>query len=553
MIPLGTSNLNQIYINTENIVRKRSNSSVLAAENDVHSFKKEKIESKCDILKRKKPGGPYKLIFTDVLAKCGDQYFPGTVHKFSENGQVAVQLDCDNSLKLYDISTGVDDIIVNAAPNKNEVLNGSHVCFRVDNVADVFIKGIVQEIKDRPLKYQVRTENGEEKWCTRMDLRSIKFPIDKNENYDDEATDSALSETEMDMEVDEVFTIKRIGSVPSSSRSSTPQSHSSRSSRATTPHNYKKGDIVIANDGFRKKFNGKQWRRLCSAPHCDKESQKKGLCSRHFSSQTDLSKQQRQSDSLTPDSHSATPSDFPWLENVDESAVEAASTLMTLSRCATPYSESSTPQQKSPYKTSPFNVFRASSVSPYSHHSVIISSIQAFQSTPKFSPNRMSLNSTPSLPVSPDSGISLSIKDEKSSISLSPGSTIKITPHLSSFYNKAKVADGFSPIHPLVSSASNFIQSPVPIQPLPAVKPMLGLPATAKNINLSFSKPNHSISIPMGSEKSVFTKPGAVTKDHVATNLDQIYSPNSISSPTKLSWSSVAVEQGVDGRCMKKV
>lgn len=549
MIPLANSNINQIYINPENVGRKRINSSILTSDNEVLTLKKEKIENKCDILRQKKPIGPYKLTSQDVLAKCGNQYFPGTVNKFSENGHITVQLDCDNSLKSYDLSTGLDDIIVNIAPNKKEVLNGSHLCIRVEN-EDIFIKGIVQEIKDRPLKYKVKTENGEEKWCTRMDIRSIKFPIEKNENYDDEATDSALSETEMDLEVDEVFTTKRMGSVPSSSRSSTPQSHSSRSSRATTPHNYKKGDIVIANDGFRKKFNGKQWRRLCSAPHCDKESQKKGLCSRHFSSQTDHTKQQRQSDSLTPDnsSHSATPSDYPWLENIDKSAVEAASTLMTLSRCATPYSESSTPQQKSPYKlASPFNHFRASSVSPYSHQSVIVSSLQAFQSTPKYSPNRISLNSTPSLPVSPDSGISLSMKDEKSS----PGGP-KSTSLLLGSCSKDKVADGFSPIHPLISSASNFIQTPVPIQPLPAVKPVLCVASTS-TINENFSKPNNTIPIPMGSEKSVFTKPGTLPKDPVVTNLDQMISPNNNASPTKLSWSSAVVEQGGEGRCIKKV
>lgn len=34
---------------------------------------------------------------------------------------------------------------------------------------------------------------------------------------------------------------------------------------------------------IRKKFNGKQWRRLCSKDGCPKESQRRGLCSRHLS------------------------------------------------------------------------------------------------------------------------------------------------------------------------------------------------------------------------------------------------------------------------------
>ena len=38
----------------------------------------------------------------------------------------------------------------------------------------------------------------------------------------------------------------------------------------------------MAANGIRKKFNGKQWRRLCSREGCQKESQRKGFCSRHL-------------------------------------------------------------------------------------------------------------------------------------------------------------------------------------------------------------------------------------------------------------------------------
>ena len=48
-------------------------------------------------------------------------------------------------------------------------------------------------------------------------------------------------------------------------------------------HKFKKGDIVSAPNGIRKKFNGKQWRRLCSRDGCTKESQRRGYCSRHLS------------------------------------------------------------------------------------------------------------------------------------------------------------------------------------------------------------------------------------------------------------------------------
>lgn len=54
-------------------------------------------------------------------------------------------------------------------------------------------------------------------------------------------------------------------------------------SQAATPHRYKKGDVVVTPSGIRKKFNGKQWRRLCSKKECNKESQRRGYCSRHLS------------------------------------------------------------------------------------------------------------------------------------------------------------------------------------------------------------------------------------------------------------------------------
>ncbi|XP_077382848.1 protein capicua homolog isoform X3 [Festucalex cinctus] len=65
---------------------------------------------------------------------------------------------------------------------------------------------------------------------------------------------------------------------------------SSTSSRSRTPlslaQKYKKGDVVCTQNGIRKKFNGKQWRRLCSRDGCMKESQRRGYCSRHLSMRT---------------------------------------------------------------------------------------------------------------------------------------------------------------------------------------------------------------------------------------------------------------------------
>ncbi|XP_055378057.1 probable serine/threonine-protein kinase DDB_G0282963 [Condylostylus longicornis] len=63
----------------------------------------------------------------------------------------------------------------------------------------------------------------------------------------------------------------------------TPRSHpATPRSQAATPHRFKKGDVVQSESGVRKKYNGKQWRRLCSNQSCNKESQRRGYCSRHL-------------------------------------------------------------------------------------------------------------------------------------------------------------------------------------------------------------------------------------------------------------------------------
>lgn len=67
-----------------------------------------------------------------------------------------------------------------------------------------------------------------------------------------------------------------------STKSISSASLSSIPSLSGTPNKYKKGDIVAAANGIRKKFNGKQWRRLCSKENCSKESQRRGYCSRHL-------------------------------------------------------------------------------------------------------------------------------------------------------------------------------------------------------------------------------------------------------------------------------
>ena len=50
----------------------------------------------------------------------------------------------------------------------------------------------------------------------------------------------------------------------------------------TLPTTANVGDIMQYDDGTRKKFNGTNWRRLCSKSDCSYYSQSKGLCKPHL-------------------------------------------------------------------------------------------------------------------------------------------------------------------------------------------------------------------------------------------------------------------------------
>ena len=56
----------------------------------------------------------------------------------------------------------------------------------------------------------------------------------------------------------------------------------------TSSREAQKGEIRTQEDGVKRKFNGKQWRRLCSVKNCFKESQRNGYCSQHLKSPVEL-------------------------------------------------------------------------------------------------------------------------------------------------------------------------------------------------------------------------------------------------------------------------
>lgn len=146
-----------------------------------------------------------------------------------------------------------------------------------------------QQSQPPPIEYYRQTQSSP---TTQLHTPvSVCTPLPNGRHYDEfcESEDELRVDITFNSEVDAKLSgsSKRssMHSRGSSSSSITPRSQpATPRSQAATPHKYKKGDIVTNPNGISKKFNGKQWRRLCSMfkMGCMKESQRRGYCSRHL-------------------------------------------------------------------------------------------------------------------------------------------------------------------------------------------------------------------------------------------------------------------------------
>ncbi|XP_076261582.1 putative transcription factor capicua isoform X1 [Rhynchophorus ferrugineus] len=249
-----------------------------------------------------------------VLAKKEDWYYPGVI---KEAGLNTITVELDGKLEKITYENVFDNqcynIISDASPSVNQISLGIRVCVR-DN-QNMFVEGVVCRILEvQPARFVVAVigEKTYELTVKRADLRLLRppwwdelehmdlanpqfpeycrtspamlntpvstcTPISNGRTYDE------YGESEDELRP-EAFTEE--AKLSGGSKRSSVHSRGSSSSSVTqpaTPHKYKKGDVVSNPNGIRKKFNGKQWRRLCSKDGCNKESQRRGYCSRHLS------------------------------------------------------------------------------------------------------------------------------------------------------------------------------------------------------------------------------------------------------------------------------
>lgn len=325
--------------------------------------------------------------------------------------------------------------------------------------------------------------------------------VNNGNDVEDENTDSTISDEEM-VNTNKTFSQNfdfqnGTSATRSAKRVGTNRRTENLVSRTPTPtqQKYKKGDIVQTPNGIRKKFNGKQWRRLCSREGCNKESQRRGYCSRH------LSQKGRSIKTTSIPGHKKGKikgkGEIEWESggdsegsveeecspkgdkaNIGNKEVEAAAMLMSLSssRCATPFSNPTTPLPLSP------NIGHSQSPSPFSYYnqghsnsapnpnrsgtpvrnwmqSAVPRSGRS-SSTELLSPF-CPVTSSVSNAVSPDSGIHC--RDDSASLTSNTPSLISPLPSLSPHTPTKRT---FSPISPPAGSKRAF--SPTPPTP-PAI------------------------------------------------------------------------------------
>ncbi|EPY88269.1 protein capicua-like protein [Camelus ferus] len=193
-----------------------------------------------------------------VLARRGDGLFlPAVVRQVRRSQDLGVQFPGDRALTFYE-----------GAPGGGALVVGTAVCTCVEPGMAAYREGVVVEVATKPAAY--KAEPG-------AALPPCPAALDPKQPEDAEVSKISFGGNLGACEEGP----GRPGEQPSPC-----QEGSQGGSRSSTQQKYKKGDVVCTPNGIRKKFNGKQWRRLCSRDGCMKESQRRGYCSRHLSMRT---------------------------------------------------------------------------------------------------------------------------------------------------------------------------------------------------------------------------------------------------------------------------
>ncbi|CAF1226625.1 unnamed protein product [Rotaria sordida] len=224
-----------------------------------------------------------------------NEYISGKIAHIGINGCLSIQSNISSYNKLIDINVYENffGILSDNAPPIQDLIEGKFILCKNQFNNQIYQTAVIIE-KTKEGKFKILFQDQSDILCVpRQSIRLFLPPWHDEISIDWNAT---LYQTRL-------FTFnKNINGSCISPLSIDDQSSDMKMEILENDSNeksYRKGDVITIDSEIRKKYNGKQWRRLCSYEKCTKESQRFGLCSRHLSlkEKTSLNNQLNQSTS----------------------------------------------------------------------------------------------------------------------------------------------------------------------------------------------------------------------------------------------------------------
>ncbi|CAF1475825.1 unnamed protein product [Rotaria magnacalcarata] len=220
---------------------------------------------------------------TVLVETNSNEYISGKLNHIGLNGCLSVQSNISSYEKSIEINIyeNIFGILSDNAPSIQDLVEGKFILCKNPPNHHIYQTAVIVE-KTKEGKFKILFKDQTELLCVpRQSIRLFLPPWHDEVSID---WNAALYQTGL-------FTFNKtlngLCVSPSSEDScSTIESSNVKNDicdNISDEKSYRKGDIITLDSQNRKKFNGKQWRRLCSYKTCTKESQKFGLCSRHLS------------------------------------------------------------------------------------------------------------------------------------------------------------------------------------------------------------------------------------------------------------------------------
>ncbi|UJR16550.1 hypothetical protein I4U23_003450 [Adineta vaga] len=247
-----------------------------------------KISSELNHLMREYNFQDWQTI-TVLVERNSNEYISGKIHQIGSNGCLSVQTnETFIEINVYD---NVFGILSDNAPSIQDLTEGKYILCKNQSNSPIYQMAIITE-KTKEGKFQILFPDQNESLCVpRQAIRLFLPPWHDEFSIDWYAVlqHTRLFPTQNTRNDSSINSLSGKNSLLSNISTNIP-----------TEKSYRKGDIIVTDSQVRKRYNGKQWRRLCSFKNCSKESQRFSYCSRHLSLKEKQQNSNLPSTSTTP-------------------------------------------------------------------------------------------------------------------------------------------------------------------------------------------------------------------------------------------------------------